>query len=237
MNIFQKGFHYAQDGPGNRLVYHLGHCNMHCPWCSNPEGMDFVIKDVFSPTEIADECMRSQLMFFDGGGVTFTGGEPTMQFDELKTTLALLHKEGIHTAMETNGTHEKLPLLFPLIDFLMMDFKHYNSHILKQYTGVGNECICQNFKAICESGRQALIRIPLICGFNTDTHGFIDYFNCFDTKHITFELLPYHEYGKGKWRTEYKVKNGFISAEMLSTFQTLFKKNHLNIIESEGYLL
>lgn len=40
MQIFQKGFNYSQDGPGNRLVYHLTGCNMRCPWCSNPECME-----------------------------------------------------------------------------------------------------------------------------------------------------------------------------------------------------
>ena len=40
IGIFQKGFNYSQDGPGNRLVYHLSGCNLKCPWCSNPEGME-----------------------------------------------------------------------------------------------------------------------------------------------------------------------------------------------------
>ena len=40
LRIINKGFNYSQDGPGNRLVYHLGGCNMKCPWCANPEGMN-----------------------------------------------------------------------------------------------------------------------------------------------------------------------------------------------------
>ena len=83
MKIFQKGFNFGQDGPGNRLVYHLQGCNMRCIWCSNPEGMDFCGGKDYSIEEIFNECKNSRLMFFSGGGVTFTGGEATTQFDEL----------------------------------------------------------------------------------------------------------------------------------------------------------
>ena len=80
IRYFQKGFNYSQDGPGNRLVYHLQGCNWHCPWCSNPEGMD--------PCRAAKECDTADLireaksclpMMIDGGGVTLTGGEVLLQ--------------------------------------------------------------------------------------------------------------------------------------------------------------
>ena len=60
MRIFGKGFNYAQDGPGNRLVYHLSGCNMHCLWCSNPEGMDAAAGKEVSVSALVEECIRSR---------------------------------------------------------------------------------------------------------------------------------------------------------------------------------
>ena len=79
MKIFQKGFNYSQDGPGNRLVYHLLGCNMRCPWCTNPEGMS-VNGDVLfemTPQDILTEALSAKPMFFDGGGVTLTSRDFT----------------------------------------------------------------------------------------------------------------------------------------------------------------
>ena len=83
MQIFSKGFNFSQDGPGNRLVYHIRGCNMHYIWCSNPEGMHIDDSPHISPEEIAEECVGSKMMFFGGGGVTFTGGEATLCHNEL----------------------------------------------------------------------------------------------------------------------------------------------------------
>ena len=75
MKIFQKGFNFGQDGPGNRSIYHVAGCNMHCLWCSNPEGMkaESEYKE-YTPDELVHEAIRCKPMFFSGGGVTFTGG-------------------------------------------------------------------------------------------------------------------------------------------------------------------
>ena len=58
MVIFEKGFNYSQDGPGNRLVYHLSGCNMYCPWCSNPEGMSTKGKE-YSTDDIKKEIISA----------------------------------------------------------------------------------------------------------------------------------------------------------------------------------
>lgn len=233
MKIFNKGFNYAQDGPGNRLVYHLQGCNMRCIWCSNPEGMDFSGGKAYSLTEILEECIRSKMLFFSGGGVTFTGGEATMQFDELFSLLKLLKTEGIHTCIETNGTHKNLSALLPYIDYLIMDFKHFSSDSLKKYTGIGNAVIKENFEANCKSKRQQHIRIPLINGINTQNpEGFAEYFSAFDTANTVFEFLKYHEFGKEKWMSEYKVKDGFVAEKTLDKFKETFENYNLKLINT-----
>ncbi len=231
MRIFQKGFNFGQDGEGNRLVYHLSGCNMSCIWCSNPEGMSFDAGKDYSLDFLEHEVLKSRMMFFSGGGVTFTGGEATMQHKELTELLKRLKAHGINTCIETNGTSVHLPEILEFTDYLIMDFKHFDSDVLKKYTGVGNEAVKNNFERICLSGRQAHIRIPLINGVNTDSpRGFAEYFSRYNTENVVFEFLLYHEYGRDKWKTEYKMKNGFVSKEKHKEFLRVFKEYGLKTV-------
>lgn len=233
IRVFGKGFNFGQDGPGNRLVFHLSGCNMRCIWCSNPDGMESNAGTDFTIEEIIEECKSCKPMFFSGGGVTFTGGEATLQYLELLSVLRALKKEGIHTAIETNGTSQHLSELLEYIDYLIMDFKHFDSEILRKYTGLGNEMICQNYEMNCMSGRQQHIRIPLINGINTELpEEFAKYFSSFNNENTVFEFLPYHEYGREKWKSEYKVNNGFITNDTLKIFIKTFNQYGLTIVKT-----
>lgn len=233
MRIFGKGFNFGQDGPGNRLVYHLSGCNMRCIWCSNPDGMEWDAGEEYSVAKIIEECKSCKPMFFSGGGVTFTGGEATMQYNELLAVLKALKDEGIHTAIETNGTSPHLPELLEYIDYLIMDFKHYDSMILQKYTGMRNDLICKNYERNCNLKRQQHIRIPLINGINTESpENFAKYFSSHDTCNTVFEFLAYHEYGKEKWKSEYQVKDGFITPDTLKRFREVFNQYGLITVKT-----
>jgi pyruvate formate lyase activating enzyme len=185
--------------------------------------------------EIINEIKRCTPMFFDGGGVTFTGGEPTMQFDALKSLLLEVKSLTINTAIETNGSHPKLAELFPLIDFLMIDCKHYDSKIHKRTTGLGNEIIIKNIEAAAKNRAQLLIRIPLIGGFNSSKRDADNYAKLFKTicsENCQFELLKYHEFGKDKWAQcgkDYKMNNATISDDDFLAFSEVFKTNGLKL--------
>lgn len=234
LKIFQKGFNFSQDGPGNRLVYHLAGCNFACRWCSNPEGMQLAECSyrTYTLDEIVAECISCRPMFFDGGGVTLTGGEPTLQMDAVIELFARLREQGISTAIETNGSSPRLRELLPLVDHLMMDVKHYDPAVHVEWTGVRNDVTLENFEYLARSGREATIRIPIINGFNNDPSGFAAYFSKFATDKLRFELLPYHEYGKEKWKHPYLVQDGFISADDQRAFRQIFEAHGLCLVTS-----
>lgn len=235
IRYFQKGFNYSQDGPGNRLVYHLHGCNLHCPWCSNPEGMRYdTVYPAYPVTEVTvdaliDEILSCRPMFFDGGGVTFTGGEATLQIDALREALRQLHALGINTAIETNAQHRDLPTLFPFLDHLIMDLKSAIPSKLAETVGGVLPPILRNLEAAASSGQDTLVHIPLIHGFNDteeDTDALIAALLPFRAA-IRVELLSYHEYGKDKWKKcglDYAMTDAFIGdeayREIISKFRT-----------------
>lgn len=233
MRIFFKGFNFSQDGPGNRLVFHLQGCNMKCPWCSNPEGMSFDGGTEYSVDEVVREAVRSRALFFSGGGVTFTGGEATVQWSELLNVLKKLRDLGIHTAIETNGSSQHLPEIQKYVDYLMMDFKHFDDERFLEFTGTRIDSVKRNFEYLTGIGRQLHIRIPLINHVNADSpEGFAEYFSNFDKGNTVFEFLPYHEYGKDKWKGEYKITDAFVSDEQIEAFKKVFAMYSLRVIET-----
>ncbi len=182
--------------------------------------------------EVFDEAKRSRMMFFDGGGVTFTGGECTLQYEELTELLKKLKGEGINTAIETNASSPYLTKIAEYVDYLIADFKHFDTDIHKEWIGVGNEAVKANLEKLFDSGRQLHIRIPLINNVNTDPTGFVSYFKQFETENTVFEFLPYHEFGKDKWTREYEIKDGFVSDETVAEFKKLFIANGLKVIST-----
>jgi pyruvate formate lyase activating enzyme len=241
--IFQKGFNYSQDGPGNRLVYHLSGCNLYCPWCSNPEGLkQNGNSKKYSLEEVFNEIISSRMMFFENGGVTFTGGEVTLQKDSVFKLCKMLKKENISTCIETNASLINCDLLFDTVDYMISDFKSPNKELLKAATGADIEIIKENLLKRAKSKKYLLIRIPLINNFNTgekNAKEFAEFFKELQDKgesnKIYIEILTYHEYGKDKYEKlnlKYNFSDGFVTQAQVDILKTELEKNNLKIIKT-----
>ncbi len=128
------------DGPGVRTTVFLKGCYLQCPWCCNPETIqydeDFFFdkgcKSFFEETFIDYEVdllfsllMRDKSLFAEGGGVTFSGGEPLMQAEVILPLLIKLKEEGVHIAFETTlyAPQFKFQLIREFVDYWMVDVK------------------------------------------------------------------------------------------------------------------
>ncbi|MDD3339168.1 MAG: glycyl-radical enzyme activating protein [Lachnospiraceae bacterium] len=179
-----------------------------------------------SVEEIVQEVLDNEMMFYDGGGVTFTGGEATMQYEELKSLLIALKKHDIHIAIETNGSHPHLQELFPYIDQLIMDCKIMDAENHRKYIGVSNETVLQNITAAAVAHSCLHVRVPLIGGVNDEAEeraAFLAFFDGIKGPHVTFEVLSYHEFGKKKWKEcgwDYTMDgNAYVKEETLQKFK------------------
>lgn len=138
-----------------------------------------------------------------GGGITLSGGEPTMQAVFARQLLQACQELGIHTAIESCGyaPWSTLRALLPYLDQLLYDIKHTDPIAHARLTGVSNHLILENAKRLAASGVPMVIRLPLIPGCN-DTEENI----CRTAEFVMtlpgrpkIELLAYHAYGTPKY--------------------------------------
>ena len=219
IHIFGKGFNYSQDGPGNRLVYHLSGCNLRCPWCSNPEGL-FGTGRAVEDEAMIREILSARPMFFDGGGVTFTGGECSLQTDALLHVIDTVRAEGVNVAIESNATTDDFLRLAPACDVVIADYKHADAGRFREVCGGELSAVEAHLSQLTRS-KFVHIRIPLIHNFNDgeqDAAGFVRFLSGLLTDAFDVELLSYHEYGKEKWEKcgqTYRVQDGYVSEERM----------------------
>jgi pyruvate formate lyase activating enzyme len=111
---------------------------------------------------------RQKRIVGDNGGITFSGGEPLAQG---KTLIEFLDKTNTHKAIETCGyaDEELFKEVIKRVDYVMFDVKIADSTLHKKYTGVSNELILKNLEHLRNSGKDFILRTPLIKGI-TDTN-------------------------------------------------------------------
>jgi len=157
-----------------------------------------------SVREMLEEVDKDRLLYeTSGGGVTLSGGEPTMQPGFASALLGALKGRGYHTALDTCG-HAEWGVLERVVadaDLVLYDLKHMDSLTHREITGVTTELIQSNLRRVAESGKALVVRVPVVPGHN-DSHenfaamaGFLGGLEGVEA----VELLPYHNMGSPKY--------------------------------------
>ncbi len=142
----------------------FGRCLKVCPNnCLEICGKDYTARELA-------KTINEYKPVFDalGGGVTFSGGEPLLQWEFISETIDLC--KGINFALETAGyvPSDIFKAAVEKTDYVFMDIKIFDCAEHEKYTGVKNDLIKENFMTLKNSGKPYTVRTPLIKGFTDD---------------------------------------------------------------------
>lgn len=222
------------DGSGIRTTVFFKGCPLHCRWCHNPECIIFEPQVMYYPEkcigcgmcdkgcflgarvvcgeEYGVERLMSEILldedyYGETGGVTFSGGEPLAQREFLNIMIDECTRHNIGCAVETSLLIYDEEI-FNKLDFVMADFKIWDSDIHKEYTGVSNEKIKSNFCRLNDLGIPIIARTPIIPGINQETDKISEFLKTL-TNVRQYELLPYHPMGNAKRAAMGMESDGF----------------------------
>ena len=124
-------------------------CGECCEAC--PSGAMELLGTRVEAAALAKELLKDRAYFAaSGGGVTLSGGEPTLQAEFALELSQRLQQAGVAVALDTCGLcpPEVLERLLPWVDLVLYDLKCIDSLEHQRWTGVPNPAILENLRRL-----------------------------------------------------------------------------------------
>lgn len=229
-----EGLRVKPDKVVSSLCVECGKCKSVCPHpegcvacgaCVSacPRGCIRIAGQYWEAKDLADKLLQNApILHLNGGGVTFSGGECSLQAEFVLEVCSYL--EGLHKAMETCGhaPEEKFRKLLQVMDLVMFDIKHTDPAQHKKHTGVDNVLIRKNLQNLIQSGVPFIARVPVIPGVNDSEENLrqtaLWVKDAPNLLHV--ELLPYNKAAGGKYRSVGMQYEPQFNTEQLPNLQT-----------------
>ena len=151
----------------------------------------------YTPRELTDKLNKNlDVLNLNGGGVTFSGGEPLLQKEFLLEIIGKCKAEGVNAAVETSlFIYDEA--VFRSLDLVMADLKIWDNETHRQYTGVPSDVIKENFSRLNRLGVPIIARTPVIPEIEQGIPEISEFLSGLKSV-IKYELLPYHPLGESK---------------------------------------
>ena len=200
------------DGPGIRAVVFLQGCRLRCRYCHNPDTWNASGGEEISANALVERLCRFKPYFKNGGGVTFSGGEPLLQKEFLVEALKKLKENGIHTCIDTAGVGEgDYSEILKYTDLVILDIKHKTADGYRAVTGCEMKEVGRFIKALKEAKTPIWLRhvvVPTLTDGEDHLAAMKEYMLSFERVEKV-EFLPYHVLGAHKYAAlgmEYSLK-------------------------------
>ncbi|WP_283608732.1 pyruvate formate-lyase-activating protein [Faecalispora anaeroviscerum] len=204
----------AVDGPGLRFVIFLQGCTLRCAYCHNPDTWSLTSGTEYTVDEVVEKVLRYKSYFATSGGVTVSGGEPLLQWGFVSDLFRRLHREGIHTALDTAGIGDPEGARSVLLhtDLVLCDLKFSNEADYLHYARGNMDQVLRFLKQTEELGVPLWIRHVVVPEL-TDSEEHILKTAELAARYTNLqrlELLPFRKYCISKYeamKLEFPLRN------------------------------
>lgn len=222
----------ALDGDGIRYAVFFTGCPLRCVYCHNPDTWHKSGND-WTTDALVKKIRRYKPYFKNGGGVTFSGGEPLLNADFIVEAGQLLREENINYAIDTSGSvplTDSVKKALDGADLVILDLKFYNSDDYAKYTKGKFENFIAIGKYCSENGIRLWLRTVVVPNINDTEEHIIKYAEFSKQfKFQKYELLAFHTMGFFKY-DNLKIENPLkgtpaLDKERLSQLQKILDDN------------
>lgn len=225
----------ALDGEGIRYDIFFTGCPLRCAYCHNPDTW-YPSQTDMSAEEIFKKVKRYKPYFKNGGGVTFSGGEPLLNADFINEIYPMLKGEGIGYCIDTSGSvalTDKVKTAIDNADMVILDIKFYDPEDYEKYTKGDFDKFIEIGRYCTEKGKRMWLRTVIIPGVNDTEEDMERYAQL--VKQFNFEqyeLLAFHTMGFFKY-DNLKIDNPLKDTEPMDKARLAQLQKYLNKILKE----
>lgn len=166
-------------------------CINECPYHASPKAKYYSLEELYYLIVRHQDFIE---------GVTFSGGECTLQHEFIIAFSKLLHKRTKLTLfLDTNGlvTRDIMIDLIKHSDGLMIDLKAFSQDCHLVLTHTNNNSVKANLRLAAQSGKLYEVRLTLVEDFNDDPNELNAYFNFILVLpgYPRLKIIPYSPFG------------------------------------------
>ncbi len=221
----------ARDGDGLRYAVFLAGCPLRCIYCHNPDTWTTKTGKEYTNEQILKKILRCKpYMKAGNGGVTFSGGEPLLQAEELHTLIVALKKEDVGSCIDTAGNvplTEAVKNVLQASESVLLDLKFATQEEYEIHAKGSLSRTMDTLSFLSEHNIPTRVRTVIVPGINDTKEKLEQYailLRPFKDKITAWELLGFHTLGFVKYDalqiTNPLIEKSALAREQLTDLQS-----------------
>lgn len=231
--------HYSQDeyfdkGVCKHSAFFCSPCELNGGTISKKEcpigNFEKSYKD-YSVEELYELLVHDDSIYKEGGGITFSGGEPLLQAESLRALFAKLKEHHIHIAFESSlyAPYENLQMVVSYVDYWLVDLKLQYGFIENHDYVLSKDDFSQNLAYLQSQDAKVRYRMVVMSEINEKKTYIVQQLKELGVTKI--ELLAYHSLARNKYKQLGKIFHEFtvLSESEMEEWSSCLNDNNINV--------